>query len=98
QIFRHVQRQPVAFFARAQTGSLVSRLNTDVAGAQQALTGTLGAVVQNVLAVTLILAVMSYLSWPITIISVALIPLFAIPARWVGRRLERVAREGMQLT
>jgi ATP-binding cassette subfamily B protein len=97
QIFRHVQRQPVAFFARTQTGALVSRLNTDVVGAQQALTGTLASVVQNLLTVALIIGVMSYLSWPVTLVALGLVPLFALPARATGRRLRQVTLENMQL-
>ena len=67
EVFGHVQRQPIAFFTRAQTGSLVSRLNSDVIGAQQALTSTLSGVVSNVLSLVLVLAAMFYLSWLVTV-------------------------------
>ncbi len=97
QVFRHVQQQPIAFFTRAQTGSLVSRLNSDVIGAQQALTSTLSAVVSNVLSLALVLAAMIWLSWLVTIVALVLLPLFVIPARLVGRRLQRLTRESMQL-
>ncbi len=97
RVFEHVQRQPIAFFTRAQTGSLVSRLNSDVIGAQQALTSTLSSVVANALALVLTLGVMLYLSWLVTVIALVLLPLFIIPARLVGRRLQRLARESMQL-
>jgi ATP-binding cassette, subfamily B, bacterial len=97
QVFAHVQQQPIAFFTRAQTGSLVSRLNTDVIGAQQALTSTLSAVVSNSVSLVLVLVAMFLLSWPVTIISLALAPLFIIPARLLGRRLQRLSRESMQL-
>jgi ATP-binding cassette, subfamily B, bacterial len=97
QVFRHVQQQPIAFFTRAQTGSLVSRLNSDVIGAQQALTSTLSGVVSNVVGLVLVLAAMMWLSWLVTVISLVLIPLFIIPARLVGRRLQRLTRESMQL-
>jgi ATP-binding cassette subfamily B protein len=97
QVFRHVQRQPIAFFTRAQTGSLVSRLNSDVIGAQQALTSTLSSVVSNVLTLALVLAAMMWLSWLVTVVALVLIPLFVIPARLVGRRLQRLTRESMQL-
>jgi ATP-binding cassette subfamily B protein len=97
QVFAHVQRQPIAFFTRAQTGSLVSRLNSDVIGAQQALTSTLSAVVSNTVSLALVLVAMFLLSWPVTIISLALAPLFIIPARLLGRRLQRLTRESMQL-
>jgi ATP-binding cassette subfamily B protein len=97
QVFGHVQRQPIAFFTRAQTGSLVSRLNSDVIGAQQALTSTLSSVVSSVLQLILVLAAMFYYSWLVTVISLVLIPVFLIPARLVGRRLQRLTRESMQL-
>jgi ATP-binding cassette, subfamily B, bacterial len=97
EVFQHVQRQPIAFFTRTQTGSLVSRLNSDVIGAQQALTSTLSSVVANVLSLALVLIVMLSLSWQITLVALVLIPLFILPARFVGRRLQRLTRESMQL-
>jgi ATP-binding cassette subfamily B protein len=97
QVFDHVQRQPIAFFTRAQTGSLVSRLDGDVVGAQSAIVGTLSSVVSNFLSVIVILITMFYLSWVISLIALALIPLFLIPVRLVGRRLQRLSREAMQL-
>jgi len=97
QVFTHVQRQPLAFFTRAQTGSLVSRLNSDVIGAQQAIITTLSGVVSNVITLIVILAVMLYLSWPITLIALALGPVFILPTKVVGRRLQRLTRESMQL-
>jgi ATP-binding cassette subfamily B protein len=97
EVFDHVQRQPLAFFTRTQTGSLVSRLNTDVIGAQRAFTSTLSQVVSN--AVTLVLATgaMFLLSWQITLLLLALVPLFLLPARFVGRRLAEISRQSMQL-
>jgi ATP-binding cassette, subfamily B, bacterial len=97
QVFEHVQRQPIAFFTRAQTGSLVSRLNSDVIGAQQALTSTLSSVVSSVLQLVLVLAAMFYYSWLVTVVALVLIPVFLYPARRVGRRLQRLTRESMQL-
>jgi ATP-binding cassette, subfamily B, bacterial len=97
QVFGHVQRQPLAFFTRAQTGSLVSRLNSDVIGAQQALTSTLSSVVSSVLQLILVLVAMFYYSWLVTVIALLLLPMFIIPARLVGRRLQRLTRESMQL-
>jgi ATP-binding cassette subfamily B protein len=97
QVFGHVQRQPIAFFTRAQTGSLVSRLNSDVIGAQQALTSTLSSVVSSTLQLILVLAAMFYYSWLVTVIALVLLPVFLIPARLVGRRLQRLTRESMQL-
>ena len=96
QVFGHVQRQPIAFFTRAQTGSLVSRLNSDVIGAQQALTSTLSGVVSNALTLLLVLIAMLSLSWLVTVVALVLLPLFVIPARLVGRRLQRYTRESMQ--
>ncbi|HEX2313559.1 MAG TPA: ABC transporter ATP-binding protein [Thermomonospora sp.] len=97
QVFDHVQRMPVAFFMRAQTGSLISRLNTDVIGAQRALTTTLSSVVSNVISLVLVLAAMLWLSWQVTLIALVLLPIFVLPAKWVGRRLQHVSREQMQL-
>src|ERR1700723_3053592 len=97
EVFSHVQQQPIAFFTRAQTGSLVSRLNSDVIGAQQAITSTMSSVVSNILTVGAILVTMFYLSWEISLVAVVLIPLFLLPARRVGRRLQRLTRESMQL-
>jgi ATP-binding cassette, subfamily B, bacterial len=97
EVFGHVQRQPIAFFTRTQTGSLVSRLNNDVIGAQQALTSTLSSVVANVLSLVLVLGAMILLSWQVTLVALVLIPLFVFPARFVGRKLQRLTRESMQL-
>jgi ATP-binding cassette, subfamily B, bacterial len=97
QVFSHVQQQPIAFFTRAQTGSLVSRLNSDVIGAQQAITSTMSSVVSNILTTGAILVTMFYISWQISIIALVLIPLFILPAKRVGRRLQRLTRESMQL-
>ena len=97
EVFQHVQQQPIAFFTRAQTGSLVSRLNSDVIGAQQAITSTLSGVVSNVLSLILVLAAMFYLSWLVTLAALVLIPLFILPARALGRRMQRLTRESMQL-
>jgi ATP-binding cassette, subfamily B, bacterial len=97
QVFSHVQQQPIAFFTRTQTGSLVSRLNSDVIGAQQALTSTLSSVVANVLSLALVAGAMILLSWQVTVIALVLIPAFIFPARMVGRKLQRLTRESMQL-
>src|SRR6204780_615330 len=97
QVFDHVQRQPLAFFTRAQTGSLVSRLDGDVVGAQQAIVGTLSSVLSNVLSVIVILVTLFYLSWQVSLLALVLIPVFIYPARRIGRRLQRLSRESMQL-
>ena len=96
ELFDHVQRLPLAFFTRTQTGSLVSRLNNDVIGAQRAFTGTLGTVVSNVVTVIVTLAAMSQLDWRLTVLSVLLLPLFIIPAKRVGKKLATITRDGMQ--
>jgi len=97
QLFRHVQGLPIAFFTRTQTGALVTRLNNDVIGAQRALTGTLGGIVDNLIGVTVTVAVMATLDWRVTLIAISLLPLFIIPARVVGRRLQDLARRSMAL-
>jgi ATP-binding cassette, subfamily B, bacterial len=97
QVFSHVQCQPIAFFTRAQTGALVSRLNSDVIGAQQAFTGTLAGVVSNGISVVVIVIAMLALSWQVTIGALLLLPVFLVPARWVGRRLAALSREQMGL-
>ncbi len=96
RVFDHVQRLPVAFFTRAQTGALVSRLNNDVIGAQRALTGTLGSVVSNVVVLTTTVAAMVALEWRLTLFTIALLPAFLIPARRVGTRLQDISREQME--
>ncbi len=97
EVYDHVQRQSVAFFTRAQTGALISRLNSDVIGAQQAFTSTLGGVLGNLISVSIVLAAMFVLSWQVTVVSLVLVPLFLIPARWMGRRLQGLTREQMGL-
>ena len=96
-LYRHVHAMPIAFFTRTQTGALITRLNNDVIGAQRALTGTLGGIVDNLIGVTVTLAVMLALEWRVTLIAVALLPVFVIPARIVGQRLQGLSRESMQL-
>ena len=93
QVFAHIQKMPIAFFTRTQTGALISRLNNDVIGAQQAFTDTLSSVVSNLISVTLVLIVMFLLSWQITLISLVILPIFVIPAKRVGRKLSAITRE-----
>src|SRR5206468_9076707 len=97
RVYNHVQRMPIAFFTRTQTGALISRLNNDVVGAQQAFTSTLSGVVSNVISLVLTAAVMLSLSWQITVLSLVLLPLFVLPARRVGTRLAEITRESYQL-
>ena len=96
-LFDHVLRMPVSFFTRTQTGALISRLNNDVVGAQQALTGTLGQVVSNLLTVVATLVAMFALEWRLTLLALVVLPAFIIPAKRVGRKLQRITREAMQL-
>ena len=97
KVFEHVQRMPIAFFTRTQTGALVSRLNNDVLDAQQAFTDTFGSVVSNVIGVGITLGAMFFLSWEITLVALALLPIFLVPARWVGRRIAALTRESYNL-
>ncbi len=97
RVYDHVQRMPLQFFTRTQTGALVSRLNNDVMGAQRAFTSTLSGVVSNVIQLVLTAAVMFTLSWQITGLSLFLLPAFILPARRVGRRLAEITREAYQL-
>ena len=97
QVFAHFQRMPIAFFTRTQTGALVSRLNNDVLDAQQAFTDTFSSVVGNVIGVTITLAAMLLLSWQITLVALALLPIILLPARWVGRRIQALTRESYNL-
>ncbi|MGI8677328.1 MAG: ABC transporter ATP-binding protein [Jatrophihabitans sp.] len=96
-VFDHVQRMPLAFFTRTQTGALVSRLNNDVLGAQQAFTSTLSGLVSNIVGLVLTAAVMFTLSWQITLISVVMLPVFVFPARRIGARLQDITRESYNL-
>ncbi|HEU0102048.1 MAG TPA: ABC transporter ATP-binding protein [Mycobacteriales bacterium] len=97
KVYGHVQKMPIAFFTRTQTGALITRLNNDVLGAQQAFTGTLSNVVSNAIGVVLTLIVMFLLSWQITLLSLVLLPLFVIPARLVGAKLQALTRESYAL-
>jgi ATP-binding cassette subfamily B protein len=96
-VFAHVQKQSIAFFTRTQTGALISRINSDVIGAQQAFTATLSGVVSNVVSLVLVGITMLILSWQITIFSLVLLPVFLIPTKWVGRRLQSLTRESFNV-
>ena len=97
QVFEHVQRQSIAFFTRTQTGALISRLNSDVIGAQQAFTSTLSGVVSNSLSLLLVIITMLTLSWQITLASLVLLPVFLIPTKWVGRKLQGLTRQSFDI-
>jgi ATP-binding cassette subfamily B protein len=96
-LFDHTQRMPIAFFTRTQTGALISRMNNDVIGAQRAVTGTLGSVVSNVVTLVVTLSAMAVLEWRLTIVTVLLLPLFLFPAKRIGRQLQAITRESMNL-
>ena len=96
-LFDKVQRMPVAFFTRTQTGALISRLNNDVIGAQDAVTGTLGSIVSNVIVLATTLTTMLILEWRLTLLALVVLPLFVLPAKRVGRVLQAISRERMDL-
>jgi ATP-binding cassette, subfamily B, bacterial len=96
-LFDHVQHQPLSFFTRTQTGSLMSRMNNDVIGAQQAVTNTLGTVFSNIVSVVVTVAFMLALEWRLTLLTLAILPFFIIPAKRMGPKLQRLTRESMQL-
>ncbi len=97
QVFAHVQRQSIAFFTRTQTGALISRINSDVIGAQQAFTATLSGVLSNTLSLLLVSIAMLTLSWQITLISLLLLPVFLIPTKWIGKKLQGYTRRSFEL-
>lgn len=97
QVFSHVQRQSIAFFTRTQTGALISRINSDVIGAQQAFTTTLAGLVSNILTLILVVGALLTLSWKITLLALVLLPIFLFPTKWVGRKLQGLTRESFNL-
>ena len=97
EVFAHIQRQSIAFFTRTQTGALISRINSDVMGAQQAFTGTLSGVVSNIVSLIMVVTTMLILSWQITIVSLLLLPAFLLPTKWVGKRIQALTRDAFNL-
>jgi ATP-binding cassette subfamily B protein len=97
QVFEHVQKQSIAFFTRTQTGSLISRINSDVIGAQQAFTSTLSGIVSNTLTLGLVVIAMLTLSWQITLVSLILLPVFIVPTKWIGKKLATYTRQSFDL-
>ena len=97
QVFAHIQKQSIAFFTRTQTGALISRINSDVIGAQNAFTNTLSGVLSNILTLTLVAAAMATLSWQITLASLLLLPLFLIPTKWVGKKIQSLTLASFNL-
>jgi ATP-binding cassette subfamily B protein len=96
QLFDHVQRMPIGFFTRTQTGALISRMNNDVIGAQRALTGTLGQVISNAIVLATTLVAMFILEWRLPLLALALLPFFLLPTKRVGRVLQALTREQME--
>lgn len=96
KLYDHVQRMPIAFFTQVQTGSLISRMNNDVIGAQRAMTGTLGQVISNVIVLITTLVAMFFLEWRLTLLALALLPLFVLPTKKVGRKLQALTRRQME--
>jgi ATP-binding cassette subfamily B protein len=97
QVFRHVQEQSIAFFTRTQTGALISRINSDVIGAQRAFTSTFSGLISNFLTLILVVGTMLALSWQITIASLLLLPVFLAPTRWIGARLQGYTRDSFEI-
>ena len=97
RVFEHVQKQSIAFFTRTQTGALISRINSDVIGAQNAFTNTLSSVLSNILTLGLVAGAMFTLSWQITVLAFALLPLFLIPTKWVGQKIANLTRDSFNL-
>jgi ATP-binding cassette, subfamily B, bacterial len=98
KLFDHILQMPLGFFTRTQTGALVNRLNGDVAGAQSAFTDALSSIIGNLITVVLLLGAMVVLSWQITLASLVVIPVFLLPARLMGRKLQAITRESFELT
>jgi ATP-binding cassette subfamily B protein len=97
QVFTHVQKQSIAFFTRTQTGALISRINSDVIGAQNAFTDTLSGVISNILTLCLVAGAMLALSWQITLLALALLPVFLFPTKWVGKKIAELTRESFNV-
>ena len=97
QVFRHVQEQSIAFFTRTQTGALITRINSDVIGAQRAFTSTFSGLISNVLTLILVVGTMLALSWQITVASLLLLPVFLAPTRWIGARLQGYTRDSFEI-
>jgi len=97
QVFRHVQEQSIAFFTRTQTGALVTRINSDVIGAQRAFTSTFSGIISNILTLILVVGTMLALSWQITVASLLLLPIFLAPTKWIGGRLQGYTRDSFEM-
>jgi ATP-binding cassette subfamily B protein len=96
-LFSHLQRMSLSFFTHTKIGELMSRLNNDVVGAQNAISNTFVNIATNVIQATALLVVMLTLEWRLTLISIAILPFFLIAARKLGSRLRDITRLHMDL-
>jgi ATP-binding cassette, subfamily B, bacterial len=96
-LFTHLQRMSLRFYTKTRTGEVMSRLNSDVVGAQQAVSSTIPEIVSNLVSFVATFAIMMALEWRLTLLALALLPLFVIPARYVGRILRGIRRRSMEL-
>ena len=94
-LFSRLQSMSLRFFTNTKTGELMSRLNNDVVGAQNAISNTIVNIVTNLIETIALLAVMLTLEWRLTIVSILILPLFIITARRLGKILRDIAREAM---
>jgi ATP-binding cassette subfamily B protein len=95
-LYAHMQQMSLRFFTNTQVGELMSRLNNDVIGAQRAITGTVITLISNMVSLVATLVVMFTLEWRLTLLGIAILPLFVFPARRVGSVLRGIARKGME--
>ncbi len=96
-LFNHTQRMSLRFFTHTETGALMSRLNNDVVGAQRALTSTFINIITNLVTVVATVTIMLSLEWRLTLLSIAIVPLFLAPTRRVGRKLRKIRRKSLEL-
>jgi ATP-binding cassette subfamily B protein len=96
-LYTHLQRMSLRFYTNTQVGEMMSRLNNDVIGAQRAITGTLVTIISNMFSLVATLIIMLSLDWRLTLLGIAILPLFVLPARRVGMVLRKIARESMDL-
>jgi ATP-binding cassette subfamily B protein len=95
EMYAHLQQMSLRFFTHTKAGEIVSRFNNDVVGAQNAVTGTLPNIVTNLITLISTLAVMISIEWRLALLAVAVLPLFLLPARRVGRLLRDIRRRAM---
>jgi ATP-binding cassette subfamily B protein len=96
-LFSRLQRMSLSFFTHTKVGELMSRLNNDVVGAQNAISNTFVNIVTSLIQAVVLLSVMFTLEWRLTLISIAILPLFLVAARQLGNRLRKIARLQLDL-